>query len=122
MVGKDLLNVETTLRTESSAVVELQGELDVGTQDVLRAHLTALINEGVRTFVLDLAHLEFVDSTGLAVFVEVDRVLRRLGGSIALSKAGGQPYKVMELTGILRALGGAGPGPTSPTRPAENAH
>jgi anti-sigma B factor antagonist len=117
MVGKDLLNVETTLRTGTTAAVELRGELDVGTENVLRAHLTALINEGVRTFVLDLAHLEFVDSTGLAVFVEMDRVLRRLGGSLALSKAEGQPYKVMELTGILRALAGGQPDPTRPAQP-----
>lgn len=57
-------------RTEGAAVVRLAGELDLYNAPELRETLVALAGERPARLVLDLAEVEFVDSTALGVLIE----------------------------------------------------
>ena len=55
---------------EGGAVLRLAGELDLYNADDFRAALDQAIAAGPRRIVIDLALVEFVDSTALGVLIE----------------------------------------------------
>ena len=59
-----------TRRDGDSTIVSLSGELDLATVDDLRDTALAELS-AVSTLVLDLAGLDFVDSTGLGCWIEI---------------------------------------------------
>lgn len=83
-------------------VIALDGELDASTQDAFRKR----IKEVVTTFacvrlVLDLTHLEFLDSHGIPTLVDIDLFLKQQpGGMLVVAGALGQPQRVF---GIVQA-------------------
>ena len=76
-MGTDRLNIEVEAREDGPATLRLTGELDLVTAPALNEEL-AKHGPGV---VLDLAGVEFLDSTGLVLLMESARdrgvVLRR---------------------------------------------
>ena len=87
-------------QTDATAVVRIVGELDVATAPQLRERLAGLTNSGVRAVTVDLAHLDFIDSTGLFVLVSGLKRLRKLGGDLALRSPKPSAMKLFELTGL----------------------
>ncbi len=69
---------------EARAVVRLIGDLDLATASQLRTALGGLVGRGVRTVTVDLAGLDFIDSTGLGVLFGALERLREHGGDLAL--------------------------------------
>ena len=66
---------------EADAVVRLTGELDMATAPALRSELAGLAARGVRTVTVDMAQLNFIDSTGLNVLIADLKRLREGGGN-----------------------------------------
>lgn len=93
-------------------VVTPEGELDLATSPVLRDALGAACDAGALTVVLDLALVTFLDSTTLGVLVGANKRLRGLGGRLIVVNAGGEPLKVMQLTGLATAFEVHGSGST----------
>lgn len=87
-------------RSGSTADVALHGELDIATAPILRDALTAQIDDGVTDVCLDLADLQFVDSTGLGVIVGVHRRLQRVGGTLRLRSPRPAILRVLEISGL----------------------
>lgn len=87
----------------------LSGELDMANAATFSAELERLETEGTGTITIDMAGLEFIDSTGIAVLVAAHRRLN--GGSERLhlipSRASAV-RRVMEVTGLDRELPFAG--------------
>jgi len=60
--------------------------LTIKNRQALLHHVLDRIDEGARDVVLDLAHTHYVDSSGLALLADLQRVLvRELGGRLRLS-------------------------------------
>jgi anti-sigma B factor antagonist len=78
--------------------VRLQGELDLGTADVLRSCLAELYASGRRQVVLDLSELDVIDSTGLGVLVAGLKRFRADDGQLAVVHPAPRVRKVFELT------------------------
>ncbi|MDX6738668.1 STAS domain-containing protein [Actinocorallia sp. A-T 12471] len=95
----------TEVRSEGGvAVVRPKGDVDVSTAPALRAELERMIADGTRAFVIDLADVTFLDSTGMAVFVGVWQRLRNEGGSFALAAATRRVAEPLRLTRLDRSL------------------
>jgi anti-sigma B factor antagonist len=63
------IRVETVVAPDGTALLSIAGELDVATEGVVRAALDeALARQPVRV-VVDLAGVEFIDSSGLLLLV-----------------------------------------------------
>jgi anti-anti-sigma factor len=78
----DRLTIELESRSPGEATLRLAGELDLVTSPTLREELARHHARGHRV-VLDLADVEFVDSTGLVLLMES---ARDSGGNVALRR------------------------------------
>jgi anti-sigma B factor antagonist len=79
------------------------GELDIATAPRLERVLTQEREPGDRV-VLDLADLEFIDSTGLRVIVQAVEASRRAGWELTLRQGPPAVRRVFEISGVLGAL------------------
>jgi anti-anti-sigma factor len=80
----DRLSIELENRSPGEATLRLIGELDLVTAPTLRDELARHQARGVR-IVLDLSQIEFLDSTGLVLLMEVARE-PTAGWSLALRR------------------------------------
>jgi len=89
--------------TGGETVVELSGELDVSTSRELSEELIGLIDAGNTDLVIDLAHLAFIDSTGLSAILQANKKLNGKG-QLVLREPTGLVKQVLEVTGLTGAL------------------
>ena len=71
--------------SEPYTLVTLAGEADVTNHDQLRAVLAAQVAKGPRTLIVDLAGLEFMDSSALHEILRASRAMDTHGGVFALA-------------------------------------
>ena len=70
---------------EGIGILELKGRLVAGPEAAaLRDHVCALNAAGAANLVLDLAGVDYIDSTGLGVLVMCATTLRKNGGNVKL--------------------------------------
>jgi anti-sigma B factor antagonist len=80
--------------------VAVGGELDLSTAPLLAEALDAAIRETAGTFVVDLTHVAFVDSTGVNVLLRARAALGRADREIVVVCPPGRVRRVLELTGV----------------------
>jgi anti-sigma B factor antagonist len=90
---------------ESPAVLTVGGDVDLNTAPELLEALNGLVDAGRRALVVDLADVEFCDSSGLSVLVRVRNRLAELGGDLALARATPIVERVLEVTGLAEVFG-----------------
>jgi anti-sigma B factor antagonist len=82
-----------------ATVVRLGGELDIHTTRSIRRALLDAVNEASGTVVVDLAEVEFMDSTALATLLEARGRLRS-GDSFRLAAPGLEARRALEVSGL----------------------
>ena len=85
-------------------VVALRGVMDFDTVGPLEAQLAGLVEQGHPHLVLDVAQVDFCDSTGLNIMLRMQRVSSAAGGGVALAGASASLRRVLELTGADAVL------------------
>ena len=83
-----------------AATLRLTGELDVATAPKLRDAVAHLISEGRTKLVFDCAALDFVDSTGLGVFIGARARALAANGSVSLDGVRPALQRLLAVTGI----------------------
>lgn len=81
-------------------VLEVAGEVDVYTAPTLRDRITDLLDAGQRRLVVNLATVEFIDSTGLGVLVGALNRAKDLGGRLDLVCPQERVLKLLRITGL----------------------
>jgi anti-anti-sigma factor len=101
--GPDVDGVAAVERHNGSVIVRLAGELDLHNSAEVREALRAVTTEEPVVLVVDLAAVEFVDSTALGVLIEARARLadRR---SFRLAAPGLQVRRALEVSGLDRHL------------------
>ncbi len=79
------------------AIVTPRGDIDMATSPVLRAELKRLIADAARRVVVDLAHVPYMDSSGVATLVEAMKALRQNAGSLALCNMNPRVRAIFEI-------------------------
>jgi anti-sigma B factor antagonist len=92
------------IQTDVGATVRVTGDLDIASAPRLREELLGLINRGIRAVTVDLARLDFIDSTGLSVLVSAMRRLREQGGDLVLQSLYPPALRVFEVTGLTKVF------------------
>jgi anti-sigma B factor antagonist len=87
-------------RSDGQVVVALSGELDVADAVRVAATLTALAANG-REIIVDLANLEFMDSSGLAALVRARRDARNVGLDVRLAAPRPQVRRILTITRLI---------------------
>jgi anti-sigma B factor antagonist len=95
--------VASVERTDDALVVRLAGELDLYNAPGLREHLLAAAAEAPSRLVVDLAEVDFVDSTALGVLIEARSKLpdRR---AFVLAAPGVETHRALTISGLDRHL------------------
>lgn len=80
--------------------VQLSGRLDAQTSKAVEDQLLSLIEQGERSLVLDLSHLNYISSVGLRVFMLAAKRLKSVNGR--MSVCGLQPtvQQIFEIAGF----------------------
>jgi anti-sigma B factor antagonist len=90
--------------THGRTVLEVSGEIDVYTAPALREKIIALVEDGTRVLIVDLTHVEFLDSTGLGVLVGALKRLRGIGGGFGVVCDQERLLKIFRITGLDRVF------------------
>lgn len=91
----------------SNAGVELllvEGELDIATASRLIGVLNGAVQEALRSLVVDLTEVDFMDSTGLALLINAHRRLTRRRKGFAVVCPPGPLRRVFEVTDMVETL------------------
>lgn len=89
---------------DPATVISLIGDLDYQTARNLRDKILELHSQGVNNLVLDMACLDFIDSSGLSVLVASMKRLRVSDGNLTLRSPSDQTRRVLEVSGLSRVL------------------
>jgi anti-sigma B factor antagonist len=95
-------NIEIVQRG-ASLVLVVEGDLDIATAPLLNRELTKAEATDAASILIDLVHLEFIDSSGLHVLIKhacSGPNTRR----VRLTRVSPQVHRVLELTGALHLL------------------
>lgn len=104
-MSHDALSVEIRSEHGGDAIVyRLRGSLDLSTAPSLRAALMEAANEGKHDILVDLSHLEFLDSTGLGALIGAHRRATENGGRIRLVVGEGPIQRLLTITGLMRVF------------------
>ena len=104
--------------------VVLTGELDISTFDKAEKQIEEAEQEAPDLLIIDLAELQFVDSTGVRLILLADQRAQQAGRRLAIRLGRGQALRVFTMLGITdrfdvldEEANGASPGPTLTWKP-----
>jgi anti-anti-sigma factor len=80
--------------------VRLKGRLDATTSKSVEEYLLKQIDAGERIFVLDLAHLDYISSVGLRVFMVAAKRLKVLQGRMVICALQVPIRQLFEISGF----------------------
>jgi anti-sigma B factor antagonist len=83
----------------------LSGEIDFTATPAVRQRLLAAMACDAPEIVLHLAGLEYVDSSGLALFIEAKKLLAEAGRAIRIADISPQVAKIFHLTQLGELFG-----------------
>lgn len=87
------------------AVLSLAGRLDASSAKDVKEKVSSLSRENEVNLVIDMAGVDFIDSSGLGSLVSSLRTVNKLGGDIKISALQDQVRSVFELTRLHRIFG-----------------
>jgi len=96
-----------TLRSERDGdthAITVSGELDLASAPDLEAELQAVEASDARTIMLDLAGLDFIDSTGLRLLLNAHARSRADSDRLVLLRPADGVFRVFEIAGLADRL------------------
>jgi anti-anti-sigma factor len=85
-------------------VVRPIGRLDLLTAPEVRQHVAQAIAAGSRRLIIDLAEVQFIDSSGLAALISGLKTARLAGGDLRIARPNDQARFLFELTRLDQVL------------------
>ena len=91
--------------SNGAIVISIEGRLDATTETVTKLYFKQLVQENPKArLVLDLALVDFIDSTGLGTIISGLRTAREHQGELMLCRVQAQAMRVFELTAMDRVV------------------
>ncbi|MDD6189936.1 MAG: STAS domain-containing protein [Clostridiales bacterium] len=85
--------------------ISLSGELDHhGAKDVMASAASILDEHVPRSCVLNFREVSFMDSSGIALILNVNKKMNHIGGRLTVENVAKQPMKVIRASGIERII------------------
>ena len=101
--GEVTVPLEITLRELNGIhLLALKGRLVLGQEsNGFRTTVDSLLSSGATRIVINLEHVNYVDSAGLGALIEANRMTRAKGGQLKLSNVGPKLKQALELARLL---------------------
>lgn len=91
--------VRFNVREEAGVtIVDLEDNIDASCAHELRDLLKGMIDGGTRRILMNLKEVNFIDSSGLGIFVAAYKMMNQIGGAIKFAKPQKTLEKIFELT------------------------
>ena len=92
----------TQRETNGICLLTLKGRLILGDEsNGLRTTVDHLLSSGATRIVIQLEHVNFVDSAGIGSLIEIHRKTKGKGGRLMLTNLGPKLRQALELAGLL---------------------
>lgn len=88
----------------SHIVLSPLGKFNMVAAPPFKTRVDELVSEGKTRLVVDLAAVDFIDSSGLGALIGGLKAARRQGGDLRIAAAGEQVRAVLKLTNLARIL------------------
>jgi anti-sigma B factor antagonist len=88
----------------NACVLALTGELSLADASALERRLEQVLTTSATTIVVDLAGVEFIDSTGLSVLVRAQQQASERGIELGVANPNAQAARLLSLTGLAERL------------------
>jgi anti-sigma B factor antagonist len=86
MSEKQIPGLVTSARHEGdAAIVSISGEIDLHNSPEMRTQMLSHLDGSIKSLILNLKDVPYMDSSAIAVFVEGLQKLRKIGGRIYLT-------------------------------------
>ena len=104
-MSHDELSIDIKTEHNGAALIfRLRGSLDLATSPTVRAALLEAAAEGKHEIIVDLTHVEFIDSTGLGALIGGHRRALENGGGVRLVIHEGPIERLLNITGLMRVF------------------
>jgi anti-sigma B factor antagonist len=98
----DLLTISITRIEEGRVLVSLDGRLTIDSSPEVRNQLLAVLyGETLKSLVIDLSDVPYVDLSGVATLLETLRIARSRKTGLQLRGLHDRPSYLLEVTGLL---------------------
>lgn len=94
--------VDVELESSGTAVVVVEGDVDLHSGPALRNQLAGLVEDGVERIVVDLSEATFLDSMALGVLLGAKRDLAGTDGTLELVVTRDDIRRIFEITMLER--------------------
>lgn len=88
---------QISIDSHKIGLIHIESELTAATVDEFRKHLALLMGKNVRFFIMNMAKVDFVDSTGLGSIISIAKRVRDLQGDIKLAAMQPSSKKLIEV-------------------------
>lgn len=102
MAGGQILQIAESSIGPDRCELRLEGELDLWSVERLQAALQRVAREN-KAVVVGLENCNFVDSTGIALFLQMRRELEEEGGRLVLYGCSDQVLRIFTVAGLADA-------------------
>ena len=93
--------VETKQLDGGVAVIAISGRLALGGEtEKLDAAVTKLLGQEQKKVVLDISHLDYVDSSGVGMLVACLTKMKKAGGEMKVAGANPRIRRIFSMTGV----------------------
>ena len=91
------MKIQTKTGEKGAELIELQGDLDFHSSPDVRRELSKLVDKQAAKIMIDLKKVSYIDSSGLATFVELFQKMKRYGGKLVLYNLSAGVRSVFEI-------------------------
>lgn len=98
------MKIQTKSLGNGIMVLKLEGKLNMVSAPHLREEVHSSVASGNTRIAVDLADVDFIDSSGLGALINGLKTARQAGGDLRIASPGEQVKLVLELTNIDRVL------------------
>ena len=85
----------------AAAHLKVSGDIDFSNSDVLKSAAVRLLEGEVTVLVIDLAELQFMDSSGLGALIAIRNHATQSGRTLQIDNLTGQTRRLFEISGLL---------------------
>jgi anti-sigma B factor antagonist len=102
---QDALQMETSEDGDGAVTLAIHGEIDFGNVAALRARLSELVRSGTGPLTIDLAEVDFLDSTTIGVLIQAKKRLTQSEREFRIVRPKPSVRRTIELAGLVDYLG-----------------
>ncbi len=88
----------TETEREGIVVLSMKGRLTMGESNSVREKVNEVVAQGKTNIIFDLAHVDYIDSTGLGSMVICYTTLKKAGGALKLANLNKRNIELLLLT------------------------